>query len=108
MRSLISFVLFFLIFSNAIASSPWHGFWIATDEWQSEYLVEIKKDGSAKSDYGNGESGSWKIKDGNLEILWDSGKIDYWFNGVMGFQRLSKSSTKTYTSGVRRKSLDNP
>lgn len=100
------FLFNLLIFLYSFASSSWYGSWIALDEWQSEYIVKIDEDGTATSDYGNGESGTWNIKDGNLEIKWDSGKIDYWFNGVMGFQRLSKSSTKTYTSGLRKKSLD--
>jgi hypothetical protein len=102
------FLFHLLVFSCSIASPSWHGSWIALDEWQSEYAVEINEDGTATSDYGNGESGTWDIKDGNLEIRWDSGKIDYWFNGVMGFQRLSKSSSKTYTSGLRKKLLDKP
>ena len=42
---------------------------VATDEWQSEYNVTIKKDGIAISEYGNGEEGTWKIKDGNLENM---------------------------------------
>ncbi len=84
------------------------GIWIATDEWQSEYTVQIKQDGTAISEYGNGEEGIWKIKDGNLEISWASGSTDYWFNGVMGFQRLFKDKNKSYTSGIRRKLLDNP
>ena len=101
-------VLFLSLSSILSAKTFWEGEWIATDEWQSEYTVVIKADGVAISDYGNGEEGQWKMKDGNLEISWDSGNLDYWFNGVMGFQRLFKGKNKSYTSGIRKKSLNNP
>ena len=97
------FLLFLTLFSTNILSKEfWEGTWVATDEWQSEYNVTIKKDGIAISEYGNGQEGTWKIKDGNLEIKWESGSIDYWFNGVMGFQRLYKDKNKSYTSGIRK------
>ena len=41
----------------------------------------------------------------NIEIVWESGKKDYLFQGVMGFQRISKDKDQSYTSGLR-KSLD--
>ena len=75
---------------------------MALDEWQSEFSIIIKNDGSASSNYGNGESGNWKIVDGNLEIIWDSGITDYIFNGVMGIQRLRKTKNKSYTSGMKK------
>jgi hypothetical protein len=75
------------------------------DQWQSEFLIEINENGTATTNYGNGENGEWKIVDGNVEIIWESGKRDYLFSGVMGFQRLSKKKGDSYTSGMR-KSLD--
>ena len=108
LRSLL-FLISLVLFSQKIFSNDsWQGMWIATDEWQSEYNVIIKQDGIAISEYGNGEEGTWQIKDGNLEITWESGSTDYWFNGVMGFQRLFKDKNKSYTSGIRKKLLDNP
>jgi hypothetical protein len=108
LRSLLFLISLVLLSQKTFSNDTWQGMWIATDEWQSEYNVIIKKDGVAISEYGNGEEGIWKIKDGNLEITWESGSTDYWFNGVMGFQRLFKDKNKSYTSGIRRKLLDNP
>ncbi len=106
LRNLILLICCLLFKPEAYANNNWYGKWIATDEWQSEFNVTIRKDGVAISEYGSGEEGTWKIKDGNLEILWESGSTDYWFNGVMGFQRLFKDRNKSYTSGIR-KLLDN-
>ena len=107
-KSLLFLISLVLFSQPTFSNYSWQGMWIATDEWQSEYNVIIKQDGVAISEYGNGEKGTWKIKDGNLEIIWESGSTDYWFNGVMGFQRLFKDKNKSYTSGIRRKLLDNP
>ena len=107
LKNLVLLFCLVLFSKKSPASDNWYGIWVATDEWQSEYNVIIKKDGIAVSEYGNGVEGTWKIKDGNLEITWESGSTDYWFNGVMGFQRLFKDKNKSYTSGIR-KSLDNP
>ena len=108
LRSLLFLISLVLLSQKTFSNDTWQGMWIATDEWQSEYNVIIKKDGVAISEYGNGEEGIWKIKDGNLEITWESGSTDYWVNGVMGFQRIFKDKKKSYTSGIRRKLLDNP
>ena len=83
-------------------SNSWVGRWAALDEWQSEFNITIKEDGSAVSDYGNGEKGNWKVVDGNLEISWDNGIVDYLFNGVMGFQRIRKKKGNSSTTGLRR------
>lgn len=99
------FFLMLLINSNVFTNEIWLGKWKALDQWQSEFIIEIKKDGLATTDYGNGENGSWSIVDGNLEIIWKSGKIDFLFRGVMGYQRLSKNKGGSYTSGLSR-SLD--
>ena len=97
------FLMVLVIFQQKVhANNNWYGKWVATDEWQSEYNVTIKKDGIAISEYGNGEEGTWKIIDGNLEIKWESGSTDYWFKGVMGLQRLFKDKNKSYTSGIKR------
>ena len=48
--------------------------------------------------------GEWKIVDGNLKIIWDSGKSDYFFHGVMGYQRIRKKKNNSYTSGLKRSS----
>ena len=98
------FLIFFLIFDFSIlhAESNWVGNWIALDEWKSEFSIKINEDGSAESDYGNGDVGNWSIVDGNIEIRWESGKKDYIFRGVMGIQRLSKGINKTYTSGMTK------
>ncbi len=93
--------LFFFTFSHAL-EKKWIGRWYATDEWQSEYIIELKENGGAISDYANGEKGKWKIVDGNVKIFWDSGKSDFIFNGVMGMQRLHKSKNKSYTTGIRK------
>ena len=45
---------------------------------------------------------AWKIVDGNLKIIWDSGKSDYFFQGVMGYQRIRKNKNQSYTSGLRK------
>ena len=42
------------------------------------------------------------LTDGNLQIIWESGTKDYIFNGVMGYQRLSKSRNDSYTSGMKK------
>ena len=107
LRILLLFICLVLFSQKTFTNDNWLGMWIATDEWQSEYTVIIKQNGIAISEYGNGEEGIWKIKDGNLEITWESGSTDYWFSGVMGFQRLFRDKNKSYTSGIRRKLLDN-
>ena len=43
-----------------------------------------------------------KLTDGNLTIFWESGKTDYFFNGVMGYQRIRKNKNESYTSGLRK------
>ena len=98
-------MIFLMLFSNANAANNWIGKWIASDQWQSEFLIEINENGDATTTYGSGEKGQWKIIDGNIEIVWESGKRDYLFQGVMGFQRISKDKNQSYTSGLR-KSLD--
>ena len=97
-------IFFWLLFSYTLtfAKNNWLGEWIALDQWQSEFSIKINKDGSAKSNYGDGESGSWKIIDGNLKIIWNSGKSDYIFQGVMGYQRIRKNKNNSYTSGLKR------
>lgn len=102
LRNLLFLICFIIFIQKTYANKNWYGKWVATDEWQSEYNVTIKKDGIAISEYGNGEEGVWEIKDGNLEIIWESGSSDYWFNGVMGYQRLFKDKNKSYTSGLRK------
>lgn len=98
--------IFFLItftFSSLIANRlSWIGNWMALDEWKSEFNIEIIETGMAISNYGNGEKGQWKIIDGNLEIIWDSGRKDYIFSGVMGIQRLSDFKGKKYTTGMKK------
>ena len=104
---MIKFLLIFLmLFFSKLSYSKnlWIGEWVALDQWQSELSIKINKDGSATSNYGNGESGSWKLIDGNLEIIWNSGKSDYFFQGVMGYQRIRKEREKSYTSGLMKSS----
>ena len=104
MKNLAVLLALFLS-SFAIAKNKWIGHWIAYDQWQSEFSIFISENGMAISNYGNGEKGSWKIVDGNLEIIWSSGQKDYIFSGVMGFQRIRKDKNGSYTSGLK-KSLD--
>ncbi len=99
---ILCFAIILLIAINSFASDIWMGKWLALDQWQSEFLIKINKDGTAFSEYGAGEEGSWSVVDGNLEIKWKSGKTDYLFNGVMGYQRLSKDKNNSYTSGLKK------
>ena len=101
MRPLI--LLFSVFYFYVVqAKNSWVGEWIASDQWQSEFSISINDDGTASSDYGSGEIGSWKLIDGNLKIIWDSGKTDYFFSGVMGFQRIRKNKNESYTSGLKK------
>ena len=95
-------ILFLIFFSECFSNELWIGKWKALDKWQSEFLIEINDDGTAFTDYGNGEKGRWKIVDGNLQIIWGSGAKDYIFSGVMGYQRLSNSRGDSYTSGMKK------
>ena len=104
MKFFFSFLFLLVTFNYTYAKNMWLGEWIASDKWQSEFSIIIKKDGSASSDYGSGEIGEWKVTDGNLTIFWNSGKTDYFFNGVMGFQRIRKNKNESYTSGLRKSS----
>ena len=97
MKYLLFFLLIFLIFDN-VSKKYVVGRMDSTDKWQSEFSIKIKKDGSASSSYGSGEIGEWKLTDGNLTIFWNSGKTDYFFNGVMGYQRIRKNKNESYTS----------
>ena len=99
---IICFMIFFLFFNNSLANNPWIGKWLALDQWQSEFEIQVNQDGSAITNYGNGDNGTWSIVDGNLEIRWDSGKKDYLFSGVMGYQRLSKDKNNSYTTGLKK------
>ena len=97
------FFLIIFIFSSLIADRlSWIGNWTALDEWKSEFNIQIIETGMAISNYGNGEKGQWKIIDGNLEIIWESGRKDYIFAGVMGIQRLSDFKGKKYTTGMKK------
>ncbi len=98
----ILLIIFLLAFKSSIAKNIWIGEWLASDQWQSEFLISINKDGTANSGYGDGETGKWKVIDGNLNILWDSGKSDYFFSGVMGYQRIHRNKAQSYTSGLRK------
>ena len=102
MKLLLKFLFLFFFFNNANAKNNWLGEWIASDKWQSEFSIKINKDGSASSNYGSGETGNWKLTDGNLTIFWNSGKTDYFFYGVMGDQRIRKDKNESYTSGLRK------
>ena len=103
----ILFSLFFALISNyALGKNIWIGEWIALDQWQSEFSIVVNENGKAFSNYGNGDNGTWTILDGNLKIIWDSGKSDYFFSGVMGFQRISRFKESSYTSGLQRKLSD--
>ena len=84
------------------AKSIWLGEWIASDKWQSEFSIKINEDGSASSNYGSGEMVNGILTDGNLNNFWESGKTDYFFNGVMGYQRIRKNKNESYTSGLRK------
>ena len=68
--------------------------WIASDEWQSEYNVEIKENGIAISDYGNGEKGHGRLKMAILKLGWDSGNTDYWFQVSWVFKGCLKEKIK--------------
>ena len=95
-------VLFLICFNECFSNELWVGKWKALDKWQSEFLIEINDDGTASTNYGNGEKGNWTIVDGNLQIIWESGTKDYIFSGVMGYQRLSKNRSNSYTSGMKK------
>mgnify|MGYP005759162271 CR=1 FL=1 len=101
MKSFI-FIFLALFYVDVLSKNNWIGKWIASDKWQSEFSIVINDDGTASSNYGSGEVGEWKFVDGNLEIFWDSGKTDYFFNGVMGFQKIRKNKNESYTSGLKR------
>ena len=92
----------YFYFGVVYAKNTWIGKWVASDKWQSEFSISVNNDGSASSNYGSGETGSWEFIDGNLKIIWDSGKTDYFFNGVMGFQRIRKNKNESYTSGLKK------
>ena len=97
------FFLITFVFSSLVANRlSWTGNWTALDEWKSEFNIEILETGMAISNYGNGEKGKWKIIDGNLEIIWESGRKDFIFSGVMGIQRLSDFKGKRYTTGMKK------
>ena len=102
MRFLFIFLFLLTLFSKVNSKSIWLGEWIASDKWQSEFTIIVNEDGSASSNYGSGEYGEWTLTDGNLTIFWESGKTDYFFNGVMGYQRIRKNKNGSYTSGLRK------
>ncbi len=99
------FVFLILFFSKfSYSKNFWIGEWVALDQWQSEFSIKIHENGMAESNYGNGEKGEWSLIDGNLKIIWNSGKSDYFFHGVMGYQRIRKEREKSYTSGLMKSS----
>ena len=102
----ILIILFFLLdfshVSTKINISKWVGEWVALDEWKSEFIISLKEDGEAISNYADGDKGIWLIVDNNVEIKWNSGKSDFIFRGVMGLQRLHKSPQRNYTSGIKK------
>merc|ERR1711991_763816 len=54
-------VLFLIFFTECFSNELWVGKWKALDKWQSEFLIEINDDGTALTNYGNGEKGNWTI-----------------------------------------------
>ena len=101
------FTVFILCFSFSFLSaksdtSRWVGEWVASDEWKSEFIISLKKNGEAISNYADGDKGEWLIVDNNIMIKWNSGKSDFIFRGVMGLQRLHKSPQRNYTSGIKK------
>ena len=90
-RKLTTLIVLFLIFFNECFSNElWVGKWKALDKWQSEFLIEINDDGTAFTNYGNGEKGNWTIVDGNLQIIWESGTKDYIFQWSYGLSKAFK------------------
>ena len=73
------------------SSNPWVGFWETADAYGSTFRMEVRADGSAFLNYGDGVEGSWVKEGSGLRIIWASGKKDFLFNGVMGRQRLGSS-----------------
>ena len=90
---IIAFVLFALpLLSMGTARADWDGLWQTTDAHGSEFYIEVKPDGLAHMYYGDGIEGTWKKEGSGLRIVWEGGKEDFLFNGVMGRQRLSSDS----------------
>ena len=80
-----------MFFYNKVLSfDNWIGNWIALDQWQSEFEIVIKKDGTATTDYGSGDQGNWTIVDGNLLIKWSSGKGRLFIQWCYGLSTLIK------------------
>ena len=104
MKYFVFFIVLIFKSSDTLSKNSWVGKWVAMDKWQSEFFIEVDSNGKASSNYGNGEVGEWKLQDGNLKIFWKSGKTDYFFNGVMGYQRIRKNKNESYTSGLRKSS----
>ena len=102
MNKIYIFFITIFLFKTAFSKNIWIGEWVALDKWQSEFSIIVHKDGNAISNYGDGDEGKWSLVDGNLEIRWESGKSDYFFNGVMGYQRISRFRENSYTSGLKK------
>ena len=82
--------------------------WVASDEWQSEYNVKINKTGMAFPimEMEIREHGYLK-----MEILKLGGILEILIIGFRcyGFsERLFKGKNKSYTSGIRKKLLNDP
>ena len=56
MKTLI--FVFSLYFAFVQAKNIWIGSGLASDQWQSEFLISINNDGTASSNYGSGETGT--------------------------------------------------
>ena len=62
--------------TNSLESSDYVGAWKVTDTKGEPFFIQFDADGTAKSTWGKGESGSWQLVDGSARVVWSTGWTD--------------------------------
>lgn len=78
------------LLTSSPAAAGWEGIWETRDQYGSVFYFVVNPDGTALSYYGDGIPGTWETADTDAtRIIWENGRKDYLFNGIMGMQRIS-------------------
>ena len=111
-RTLLLCFLFAVVSLDAPASSAetsrWQGLWQTADEWGSAYTIDIRADGTATADYGDGWVGRWHKEYGNNVVIeWNSGVARLYFRrgyGASAFGLTARTAWlfKLYAASARR------
>ena len=99
MIAFLKFLVLLCFINHANAKNNWLGEWIATDNWQSEFLIKINEDGSATSNYGSGETGNGNLQTEILKFFGIQVKLIIFLMELWVIKELEKTKIKVIHLG---------